>query len=86
MSTKKINRKPITRLRGTWTIKALEEVIEAIEVGKCSMQGASRSWNIPLSSLCDYLNGRLSNKKMGPGGVFIDKEDVVSVKSWPCKK
>jgi hypothetical protein len=67
MSTRKINRRPIARPRGTWTIKALEEAIEAIEVGKCSMQEASRSWNIPLNSLCDHLNERMCNKKMGLG-------------------
>ncbi len=50
------------------------------------MQGASRSRNIPLNSLCDHLNGQTRNKKMGPWGVFIDGEDVVMVKSSPCKK
>jgi hypothetical protein len=77
MSAKKVNQRPIARPRGTWTIKALEEAIEAIEVGKCSMQGAFRSWSIPLSSLCDHLNGQTCNKKMRPRGVFIDGEDVV---------
>ncbi len=66
---------------GTWTTEALEEAIKAIKVGKCFVQGASRSWNIPLRSLCDHLNGWTRIKIMGLGGVFIDGEDAVVVKS-----
>jgi hypothetical protein len=78
--------KKVRRPKGTWTIEELKEAIKAIKVRKCYVQGASRSRNIPLNSLCDHLNGQTCNKKMGPWGVFIDGEDVVMVKSWPCKK
>jgi hypothetical protein len=52
----------------------LEEVVEIIKVGKCFVQGVSRSWNIPLNSLCDHLNQQGHKKTMGPGGVFINME------------
>jgi hypothetical protein len=42
---------------------------------------ASRSWNIPLSSLCDHLNGWMHNNKMGLGGVLTNMEDV-DVMAW----
>ncbi len=64
-------------LRGKWTTKALEEAIEAIEVGRCSMQRVSRSWSIPLNFLCVHLNKQTHSRKMGLRGVFINGEDVV---------
>jgi hypothetical protein len=62
-------------------MEALEETIKVIEARKCSLQKASRSWSIPLSTLCDHLNGWMHNMKMGPGGVLIDGENA-DVVAW----
>jgi len=35
-------------VKGKWTSEALEEVIDAIGIGTCFLQGANKSWNIPL--------------------------------------
>jgi hypothetical protein len=47
----------IQLIRGKWTNKTLEKFMDAIE-NKTSLKKASRHWNIPLTSLLDYLNGK----------------------------
>jgi len=43
------------------------------------MRKVSRSWSIPLSSLCDHLNKHMCSRKMGPRGVLRDGENVVVI-------
>jgi uncharacterized membrane protein YeiH len=52
-------------VRGKWTSEALKEVIDAIGIGIYFLRGANKSWNIPLSSLCDHLNGWTKSIKNG---------------------
>jgi len=44
--------------------------MEAVEKGTHSLRKASRSWNIPPSSLFDHLNEKTSNGKMGLASVL----------------
>jgi len=58
-----VNRVPPKKKRGKWTDldQSLEEVMEAIERGTHSLKKTSRSWNIPINSLFDHLNGNTRN-------------------------
>jgi hypothetical protein len=49
-----------------WIDEALKEVMEAIERGMHSLRGASRAWNILVTSLFDHLVRKTRSKKMGP--------------------
>jgi hypothetical protein len=55
--------------------------MEAIEKGTHSLKKASKSWNIPPSSLFDHLNGKISNGKMGLASVLRYEEDVMVI-TW----
>ncbi len=70
---------PKTR-KGMWTTKALEKTMDVIERGTHSMR-ASKSWNIPMSSLVDHLDGKTRSRKMGLGGVLTKEVDEVMV-TW----
>jgi hypothetical protein len=37
---------------------------------------ASSSWNIPMNSFSNHLNGKIRFKKMGSEGVVIKEEDA----------
>jgi hypothetical protein len=58
----------------------LEEAMEVVEQGTCSLQGVSWIFHIPLSSFSDHMIGCTRSKKMGPLGVFIEEEDVATYK------
>jgi hypothetical protein len=55
--------------------------MEAIERGRHSLRKVNRSWNIPLNSLFDHLNGKTRSNKMGPTNV-LTKEDNVTIVTW----
>jgi hypothetical protein len=55
---------PKTR-KGMWTNEALEKAMDVIERKTHSIRRASKSWNIPMSSLVDHLNRKTRSKKMG---------------------
>jgi hypothetical protein len=65
--------------RGMWTSEMLEEAMDVIERRTHSIRKANKSWNIPMNSLVDHLNGKTRSKKMGLGGVLIEKEDVTVI-------
>jgi hypothetical protein len=48
----------------------LEEAMDIIERKTHSIRRANKSWNIPMSSLVDNLNGKTRSWKMGLGGVL----------------
>jgi hypothetical protein len=52
-----------------WTCETLEVAMNVVEK-TYSFRKVSKSWNIPLNSLFDPLNGKRRSKKMGPRGVF----------------
>jgi hypothetical protein len=64
-----------------WTNEALEEVMDVIEKMTHYVRKASKSWNIPMSSLVEHLNGKTRSRKMGLGGVLTKKEDVIMI-TW----
>jgi hypothetical protein len=49
-----------------WMDETLETTMDAIERGTNSLKKASRSWNIPMNSFFDHLNGKTRSKNMGP--------------------
>jgi len=71
---------PSTTRRGMWMDEALETTMDVIERRTHSFKKASKSWNIPMSSLF-YLNGKTKSINMGPRGVFIEEEDSVVI-AW----
>jgi hypothetical protein len=64
-------------VRGKWTSEALEEAMEAVKQGTCSLWGASWIFHIPLSSFFDHLNGCTRSRKMGSLGMLMEKEDAI---------
>jgi hypothetical protein len=52
-----------------------------LKKGTNSLRKISRSWNIPLGSFSDHLNGKIRSKKMGPTSVLTKEEDVTLV-AW----
>jgi hypothetical protein len=65
--------------RGMWIDKTLEVAMGVIERGTHSLRRASGSWNLPMSSLVDHLNGKIKSKKMRLGGVLIEEEYAVMI-------
>ncbi len=63
-----------------WINEMLEIAMDVVERWAHSLRRANKSWNIPMSSIVDHLNGKTISEKMGLGGVFIEKEDVVVIK------
>ncbi len=72
-----INWIPIASRKGMWMDEALKTLVDVVERGICSLRKASRSWNIPLSSFFNHLNGKTRSRMMGPIGVFTREKDVV---------
>jgi hypothetical protein len=79
---------PKTKI-GTWTDEALKVTMDVIERGTHSLKKVSKSWNIPMSSITNHLNGKTKFKNMGPRGVLIkkirccsDEMDLRHVKMW----
>jgi hypothetical protein len=55
--------------------------MDAVEKKTHSSRKANRSWNIPMSSRFNHLNGETRSKKMGPRGVLIEEEDSIVI-AW----
>jgi hypothetical protein len=79
--------------RSMWIDEALEATMGVVERGTHSLRRANMSWNIPMNSNTDHLNGKTKSKKMGLGGVLTKEEDVVNdqvdlkhVRKWTVHK
>jgi hypothetical protein len=66
---------PLTIRRSMWTNEALKTTMDVVEKGTHSLRRTNKSWNIPMNSLSNHLNGKTRFRKMGLGGVLIEKED-----------
>jgi hypothetical protein len=53
---------PAKTKRGTWKNEMLEITMDVVERGTHSLSRANKSWNIPMSSLVDHLNGKTKSK------------------------
>jgi hypothetical protein len=62
-----------------WINEVLEATMDVVERTH-SRRKAIKSWNIPMSSIIDHLNGKTISRKMGPKGVLTKEEDVVVIK------
>jgi hypothetical protein len=80
-STPQLNQMPLTTRRGMWMDEALEISMDVIEGGTHSLKRANISWNIPMSSLYDHMNGKSKSKRMGPKGVLIEEKDSTMI-AW----
>ncbi len=67
--------------KGMWTDEVLKTIMDVIENGTHSMKKANKSWNIPMSSFTNHLNGKTKSKKMGPR-VVLTKEENAIVITW----
>jgi hypothetical protein len=63
---------PLKTRKGMWTDETLKVVMDVIEKGTHSLRRARKSWNIPMNSLVDQLNGKIRSMKMGLGGVLTN--------------
>jgi len=64
-----------------WIDERLEVAMDVIEKGTHSLRNASRSWNLPMSSLVDHLHGKTKSRKMGLKGVLIEEEYAIVI-TW----
>jgi hypothetical protein len=53
--------------------------MDAIEKGTYSIRRVNKSWNTPMNSLVNHLNGRTISKKMGLGSMLTKEEDAVVI-------
>jgi hypothetical protein len=53
-----LNRMPSTIRKSMWPNKALETTVDVVEKGTHSLRKANKSWNIPMSSPFNHLNGK----------------------------
>jgi hypothetical protein len=63
-----------------WTNETLETTMDFVERRTRLLRKANKSWNIPMSSLINHLDGKTRFGKMGPRGVLIEEEDVLVTK------
>jgi hypothetical protein len=70
-----------TTRKDMWMNEALEIAMDTIEKRTHFSRKASKSWNIPMNSLFNHLNGETKSKKMGPRGVLIEEEDSIVI-AW----
>ncbi len=56
--------------------------MDVVEIRTCSLKWINRSFNIHLSSLFDYLNGKTRARMMGPRRVVIDVKDPIVIHVW----
>jgi hypothetical protein len=61
--------------------EALQTAMDVVERGTHSLKRANKSWNIPMSSLSNHLNGKTRSKKMGPRRVLTNEEDSAMI-TW----
>lgn len=58
---------------GQWIDCTLQEALNDVEDGNMSIRGASKFYNIPVSSLADHLYGRTTHRKKGAKGVLTEQ-------------
>ncbi len=62
---------------GKWTDQQLKEAMDVMEKGHTSLMRANKHWNILLTSLSNYLNG----KTKAPPGLLPNQKDETIV-AW----
>jgi hypothetical protein len=63
-----------------WTHEALKATMDVVERGTCSLKRVIKSWNIPLNSLFDHMNGKTRFRNMTLRGVLTNEKDVILIK------
>ncbi len=64
-SAPQLNRMLLTTKRGTWMNETLKTTMDVVERGSHSLRRANMSWNIPMSSFFNHLNGKTRSRNMG---------------------
>jgi hypothetical protein len=65
-----------------WTNEALEEAMDVIKRGTHSIRRVSKSWNIPMNSFVDHLNGRTRSGNMGLKDAIVITLDISNARMW----
>jgi hypothetical protein len=60
-----------------WTDETLEATMDVVERGTHSLRRANKSWNIPMNSTTNHLNGKIKSRKTGPRGVLTKKKRML---------
>jgi hypothetical protein len=63
-----------------WIDETLKSAMDVVERGTHSLKKANKSWNIPMSSIVDHLNGKTMSRKLGPIGVLTEENDATMIK------
>jgi hypothetical protein len=71
---------PLKTKIGIWIDETLEAAMDVVERKTHYLRKANKSWNIPMGSIVDHLNGKTISRKLGPIGVLIEENDVVMIK------
>lgn len=72
-----INKSLLTTKTNKWTNEALDEVMDVDEWKTCSLKRASRSRNIPMSSLSNHLNGKTRFLNVQLANVLTNEKDII---------
>ncbi len=64
-STPQLNQMPSTIKKGMWINEAFKTTMDVVERGTHSLRKASKSWNIPMSSCSNHLNGKINPLRQG---------------------
>jgi hypothetical protein len=80
-STPQLNRMPSTIKKGMWMNEALETTMDVVERVTPSLRKVNKSWNIPMSSSSNHLNGKIRSNKMGPKKVLTEEKDSTLI-AW----
>ncbi len=59
-----------------WTNLTLKTTMDIVEKRTHYLERVSKSWNVPLNSLSDYLIDKKKFKKIGPRGMLIKEKNV----------
>jgi transposase-like protein len=70
---KKTARQP--RKMGSWTEETMRLAIKEVKKGNESMRKIGEKYNIPASSIRDWISGKTSSKKKGPRTVLSQEEE-----------
>ncbi len=62
-------------------ISNIKKIIKICSKNDTFIEKVNQSWNIPLISISDYLNGKTRSRKMGPNVVLTYKSVITQIKA-----
>jgi hypothetical protein len=67
--------------KSKWIFQTLKKLLRFVKKMTHSLRKVNQSWNIPLLSILDYLNGKTRSRKMGPNVVLTYKSVVTQIRA-----